>query len=159
MPDIMQGANPRMIQRRNRPCLPLKALLQIRIGRKVLWQDLDRHCPIKPRVARTIHFAHTSSAERRLNFIGTKFCTRGEGHACAPLYRAEQVTGDAAILALIFSSSTFTSSTRLPGTAGQGRRPFTRRFGSVPSVILTVQDLARDRIGFLEFLAHFAMNG
>ena len=50
MSNIMQRANPGMIQGRNGPSFPLKPLLQIRIGRKMVGQDLDRHDPVEPRI-------------------------------------------------------------------------------------------------------------
>src|ERR1700693_6036499 len=48
---------------------------------------------IEPRVSRTIHFAHATSAKRRLNFIGTKFRARGESHSCVRLYSYASFSG------------------------------------------------------------------
>jgi len=48
-------------------------------------QNLDGNGAVEPGVLGAIHLAHTSRAERRLNFIRTKFRTRGEGHSCVQL--------------------------------------------------------------------------
>ena len=83
MANIIQRANPRMIQGRNGPSFPLKPLLQIRIGRKMVGQDLDRHGPVEPRIAGPIHLPHAARTQSGLDFIRAKSFARGKGHACA----------------------------------------------------------------------------
>jgi hypothetical protein len=71
-----------MIQGRNGPSFPLKPLPQIRIGSKMVGQDLDRHDPVKPRVAGPIYLSHAARPESGLDLIRAKSVAKGEGHAC-----------------------------------------------------------------------------
>ena len=70
---IMQHANVGMIERGNRACFPLEALLGLEVGRKMRRQDFDRYSALQAGVASAIHFAHAARAQRRLNFIGPEF--------------------------------------------------------------------------------------
>ena len=78
--DIVDLANVRMIQRRNRPGLLLEAADAIRVGGKRLGEDLDRHVTTKTRVARTIHFAHAAGADQRDDFIRADLRAQCEWH-------------------------------------------------------------------------------
>ena len=82
---VVQHANVRMIQGRNDAGFPLEALPGLGIVRKMRGQDLDGDGALQTRVAGAIHFSHAACSQRRLNFIGAKFCARGEGHLCEPL--------------------------------------------------------------------------
>jgi hypothetical protein len=53
------------------------ALFELRILRKMTRQDLDRDRAIESRIARTIHFAHAASAQRRLDFVRAEFRAGG----------------------------------------------------------------------------------
>ena len=83
--DVMQGTDIGVVQRRNSPRFALEALLGLEIRRKMRRQDLDRDGAIQARVARTIHLTHAACAKRRLNFIGSEFRARGQGHVWAQL--------------------------------------------------------------------------
>ena len=82
----MQCADPRMIQRGDRPRLALEALLQIGIGGKVLRQDLDGNRAIEASIASPVHFPHSAGTERHLNLIGAESCARRKRHSRQPLY-------------------------------------------------------------------------
>ncbi len=83
--DIVQGADVRMIQRRNCPSLALHPLFEIEIVGEVCRQNLDGNIAPQPCIASAIHFAHAAGAERRQDFIGTELSARGQGHGCAQL--------------------------------------------------------------------------
>ena len=72
MPDVVQRADVRMIERRDRARLALEALAQLRIRRERRRQDLDRHRAIEPRIARPIDLAHATRADERDDFIGAE---------------------------------------------------------------------------------------
>jgi hypothetical protein len=59
-------------------------------------EDFDGHGTVEARIARTVHLAHATRSERRLDFVWTKFDTGSEGHQlCAQLYAKEiQRIGD-----------------------------------------------------------------
>jgi hypothetical protein len=43
-------------------------------------EHLDGHVAIEAWVARSVHLAHTSGPDQRVDFIGTETCACGEGH-------------------------------------------------------------------------------
>jgi len=51
------------------PGFALEALFQIRAGKKMLPQDLDRHVAPQPGIARAIDFAHSARTEQRLDLV------------------------------------------------------------------------------------------
>ena len=53
--------------------LPIGRVLYIK---KMLWENLDRHCAVEARVFRPVDFSHTASAERVLNFVRPEFSAR-----------------------------------------------------------------------------------
>src|SRR5215472_8433491 len=61
---IMQRANVRMIQSRNRLGFSLESLLSRGIRRHFLRQNLDRHIPTESRILRSIHLSHSTCTER-----------------------------------------------------------------------------------------------
>src|SRR5580692_1070945 len=75
-------ADVRMVQRRNGPSLAFHALLQFGRRRKVGSQNFNCNGAIEADVPRTIHLAHPSSAQGRLNFVGAKFRAGGQSHWC-----------------------------------------------------------------------------
>ena len=85
MTNVMQGANVRMREFGNRFGFALQSLLQLRVGRKVCRQHLDRNRSLQASIEGAIHFAHAARAQRRKNFIGTEFGTEGEWHPLAQL--------------------------------------------------------------------------
>ena len=84
-PDVVHGQNVGMAESSHGTRFPFEALQAVSVGREGRGQDLDGDDPIETSVAGAIHFAHASSAQRRLNFIGTESCARIEGHGWAPL--------------------------------------------------------------------------
>src|SRR5687767_15790632 len=63
--DVMQRADVRVRELRDRLRLPLEALARLDRGRHVCRQDLDRHGPLEPRIARLVHLPHPARPERR----------------------------------------------------------------------------------------------
>ncbi len=43
-------------------------------------QNFHRHAAVKAGIAGTVHLAHATCAERRLNFVGAKSGARGQSH-------------------------------------------------------------------------------
>ena len=74
LPDVMQGADVRMIQRRDALRLPLEARAELLIVRERWRQQLDRHVTIEARVLRAIDLAHAALANRPDDFIRPKAC-------------------------------------------------------------------------------------
>ena len=66
----VDGANVRMIQRRQHPRLALEAREPIGIGRKCFWQHLDRDVTSEGRVVSPVDLAHAPGAEQRQQTIG-----------------------------------------------------------------------------------------
>src|ERR1700685_545328 len=60
--DIMQGADMRVIQRRNRLRLALHALSEIGSRGEMRRQTLDSHITSQPRVASAVDFPHSACA-------------------------------------------------------------------------------------------------
>src|SRR5204863_1969658 len=80
--EVVQRADMRMVQRRNRTSLALESMSCLRIRCDVDWQYLDRHRPLEPRVARFVHLAHAPGADARRELIRpnpSSFEMRGEG--------------------------------------------------------------------------------
>src|SRR5580704_16329438 len=70
-----------MVERRNRFCFALHALFQFWRRREMRGQNFDRDRAIEASVAGAINFSHAARTEKRLNFVWTEFCARGERHA------------------------------------------------------------------------------
>ena len=77
---VIQRADTRMIQRRNRARLAVESLSQLWVRGKMLRQDLDGHFAAQPRVAGAIHFAHTARSQRGHNLVRSKFCPGNKCH-------------------------------------------------------------------------------
>src|SRR5262245_8102943 len=71
-PDVVQVADVRMIQRRDRLRLALEAGAAVGVRGERLAQDLDRHDPIEARVAGLVDVAHPAAAERRQDLVWTE---------------------------------------------------------------------------------------
>ena len=69
---LEQPADPRVAQRRERPCLPLETLTGLRIDDGVGGEDLDRDGTIDSRIEALVDFAHSASAERADHFVGAE---------------------------------------------------------------------------------------
>jgi hypothetical protein len=62
--DVMDGADMRVVERRNRPRFLLEALPRLGVGRARAGDDLDGDRAIEPRVPRFVDLAHAARAER-----------------------------------------------------------------------------------------------
>ena len=85
VPNIVQHADMRMLQRRDGARLALETLFQLRAGSQARRQNLDRDCAVESGIPRPIHFAHSARTQRKLDFVGAKFRARGQSHAWAQL--------------------------------------------------------------------------
>ena len=79
--DVVERADVRMIQRRDRARFTVEALATLRVASPRLRQDLDRHRAIQARGARPIYFPHAAPTKGRLNLIWAETGAWTEGHA------------------------------------------------------------------------------
>ena len=79
--DIVKMADVRMVERGNRLGLALHTLLQFGGRGQMRSQDFDGYGTVETGVPGAVYLSHSPFTERRLNFVGTEFCARGEGHA------------------------------------------------------------------------------
>ena len=79
--DVVERADVRMIERRDRARFALEAVAELRIGRELRRQNFDRDRAIEARVARPIDFAHAARANERDDFIDAKLRSSRQGHA------------------------------------------------------------------------------
>jgi hypothetical protein len=62
--NIVESADVRMAQGRNRVRLAVEPLLGLRVFRKMRGKDLDGNSAIKPCITGAIHFSHPASSQR-----------------------------------------------------------------------------------------------
>ena len=79
-PDVVERADVRVRELRDRLRLPLEALAHFGGRRQVLREHLDGHGPLEPRVLRLVHLSHAARAERREDLVRAEPCSRGERH-------------------------------------------------------------------------------
>ena len=70
-----------MIQRGKEFRFAFEALLPRTIRRKNFGKDLDRHLALQLGVSRAINLAHSTSAQRTPDFVGTNHRAWSEGHS------------------------------------------------------------------------------
>src|SRR6266403_1454472 len=80
MANVVQHADVRVIQAGNGFGFALETLLANGIIRELRRQDLDGDRAVEPRVPRAENFAHSARAQRRHDFIRTKFKPGSETH-------------------------------------------------------------------------------
>ena len=80
MADVVQRADVRVVQARDRPGFAIKPFPALGIIGHTMRQDLDRDDAIQPRVARAIDLAHAAGAEGGLNFVWAEVRARLNGH-------------------------------------------------------------------------------
>ncbi len=78
--NVIQLADMRMIQRRNRSAFTIHALLQFRRRREVRSQDFDGYGAIQAGITRAVNFSHAACAQQRLYFVRTEFRASSESH-------------------------------------------------------------------------------
>jgi hypothetical protein len=69
LPDVVDGADMRMIQRGNGPSLALEPLLQFGMAGDMSGERLDGDGSIEARVSGFVDLAHAARAERRLDLV------------------------------------------------------------------------------------------
>ncbi len=67
--DIIEGADVRMIERRDRPCFTVEPLAERRVQGGGIGDHLDRDDAIEAGVAGAVDLAHAAGADRRLNLV------------------------------------------------------------------------------------------
>jgi hypothetical protein len=77
--DVVERADVRMIQRRDRARLALEARAQVLALGDALRQDFDRYLPVEARVARAVDLAHAAGAEARQHFVWSQSGPRLHG--------------------------------------------------------------------------------
>ena len=83
--DVMQRADVRMGEFRNRFGFALQTLPQGRIRGQIAGQNFDGYISLQTSVPGAIHLSHSSRPERRENLVRSEFDTRGKNHRCATL--------------------------------------------------------------------------
>src|ERR1700693_363277 len=77
---VVNGADMRMRERRDRSCLAFESSLQVRAVREMGREDLDRHISSETRVLRFVDLPHPARAERREDLVGAEARPGGERH-------------------------------------------------------------------------------
>src|SRR5262245_38939121 len=80
MPDVVERADVRMVQRRDRSRLALESFAQGRIAADVRGQDLYCNGAIEAGVFRLVDLAHAPSTDGRNDLIWPEASTGTEGH-------------------------------------------------------------------------------
>ena len=78
--DVVERADVRMIELRDRARFAVEPLAELRVGGEALGQDLDRDGAIEARVARLVDLAHAARADRRRDFVRAEASAGGQRH-------------------------------------------------------------------------------
>ena len=70
--DVVQAADVRVIERRDRLGLALEAGAELRVGRQLRREHLHRDLAVKARIAGLIHLAHASGPDEREDLVGAE---------------------------------------------------------------------------------------
>ena len=73
--DVVQRADMRVIELRNRPCLAVEPVTKLRIGRQRFREDLDGDGPVETRIAGLVDLAHAAFAQLVEDSIRAEFST------------------------------------------------------------------------------------
>ncbi len=68
-PHVVEGADVRMVQLRDRLGLTLEPRFALRTRGEMLEKNLDRHCPVEARVRGFIDLAHTAGSNGSEDFV------------------------------------------------------------------------------------------
>src|SRR5437762_6838996 len=85
--NIMERANAGMRHSRNRRGLTIKSALPVRIFGTRLAENLDCDGTMKPRIDRSVNFAHSTCADGRDELIGSEARADGDGHRSSRIHR------------------------------------------------------------------------
>ena len=77
--NVVQRADVRMGELRDRAGLTIEAFAELRIGRERLRKDFDRDRAIEPRVAGFVHLAHAAGPKGGHNLVRAEAGAGGEG--------------------------------------------------------------------------------
>ena len=78
----VDGADVRVVERRQQPRLALETREPLAIGRELRRQDLDRDVTSEDAIARPIHFAHAAGAEQADDLVLTEARPGSQRHGC-----------------------------------------------------------------------------
>ena len=84
--DVVQRADVRMAQRRDRARLALEPLLHLGVVSPMRRQHLDGDRSRQPRVRGFVDFAHAAGADRGDDFVGSESSARAQRHVISPLF-------------------------------------------------------------------------
>ena len=79
-PDVVERADVRVIQGRDRARLSLEPCAELRVVRDVVRKDLDGHRAVEPRVACLVDLPHATRAERRHDLVRSQPSAVTERH-------------------------------------------------------------------------------
>ncbi len=82
---IVQRADVRMGERRDRPRLALEALAHLGVRGEMPRENLDRHRPVEARVLGFVDLAHPPGADGRENLVRPELRSGGKSHRPVPL--------------------------------------------------------------------------
>jgi hypothetical protein len=77
-PDVVEGADVRVVERGDGLRLALDACPQLLVARQLGGQQLDRHRSVEPRVTRAVDLAHASGPDRGEDLVGPETGGGGE---------------------------------------------------------------------------------
>ena len=78
--DVVQRADVRMIELRDRAGFAIEALAELRVGGEGVGENLDRDRAIEPRVAGFVHLAHPAGADERQDLVRAEASAGVERH-------------------------------------------------------------------------------
>ena len=87
--DVVQRADVRVVELRDRPRFPLEPLAAFGIVGEVRRQDLDGDGPVQPGVGRLVDLAHATRAIGGEDLVRSKTGARGECHVVGGMKRSQ----------------------------------------------------------------------
>ena len=79
-PEIVDGEDVRVVERRDRVRLPLETRERVGVLRQRFGEHLDRNVALQLRIPRLVDLAHAPGTERREDFVGAETGAGGESH-------------------------------------------------------------------------------
>jgi len=80
VPNVIELADVRVREARDRLGLPFEALAMFWSFREMRCQHLDRNRPVEARVARPVDLTHTAGTDRFLDLVRTQHCSGFDAH-------------------------------------------------------------------------------
>ena|SRR5450759_3645788 len=90
--DVVQGADVRVRQLRDRAGLAVEALAELRIGGEAVGENLDCDGAIEPRITGFVHLAYPAGPDGDENLVRAAACASRQGHGATLIPVAEPLT-------------------------------------------------------------------